>query len=168
MTMLAFKLLGRYWKPLAVFLLFLVWSTCCYKAGVENTENKWQAIFSKHELQTARAVAAQSEEYRKREKEADALVYVIETNGLAALQEKQHELETLRAGVAADRIRLRVKARCPMPPAAVPSPDAGVDHGGTAELDPSAEPDYFALRTGIEQQFIQLKACQDILRAERR
>lgn len=167
--LLAFKLLQRYWKPLAVFILLLVTWLHGHSSGVENTDRKWQAIFSKQETAAVRERLAREVEYRTREKELNDQIAFVEQTGYALLQETLNENQKLRAAVDAGAVRLRVKARCPILPAASEAaPGAGVGDDGTAELDPSARPDYFALRAGIENQAAQLSACQAILRAERK
>lgn len=167
--LLAFKLLQRYWKPLAVFILLLVTWLHGHKVGAENMDHKWQAIFSKQQLQAAEKLAALDATYRKKEQDLQAEMAIADALAYQALQEKAHENEKLRAAVDAGAVRLRVKARCPILPAASEAaPGAGVGDDGTAELDPSARPDYFALRAGIENQAAQLSACQAILRVERK
>lgn len=96
-----------------------------------------------------------------------ALAERINANDRAAivrLREAKDANDRLSAAVAAGERRLRVAAKCP---GATSAAGAGVDHAGTAELDPAARPAYFALRDGIDQQRQQLMACQGVLLSER-
>lgn len=163
---LAFNLLRRYWAHIAVFILFLAWSAFMHNTGYERADQRAQY----REALAAKAAQEQLLElanaHLEEEERLEALIAVMEANAYAALQEKNREIEKLRADVDAGAVRLRVKARCPasLPAASEPAPGAGVDTGGTAELDPSARPAYFALRSGIAKQETQLKACQGVLR----
>ncbi len=66
------------------------------------------------------------------------------------------ETDRIAAGVHAGTVRLYVPARCPARSALGPDmPSAatapGLGDAASAELDPAARPDYFALRAGIER-----------------
>ncbi|MNX70685.1 Bacteriophage lysis protein [compost metagenome] len=79
--------------------------------------------------------------------------------GLRSAQTKD---DSLRADIDAGRQRLHVAAACPASGSGVPETRAatGVGDGSSAELDPAARPDYFALRAGIQRVTAQLEACQ--------
>lgn len=83
--------------------------------------------------------------------------------GLRSAQTKD---EGLRADVDAGRQRLHVNATCAAAGGGVSGAGsaARVGDGSRPELDPSARPDYFALRAGIQQVTAQLAACQARLR----
>lgn len=161
----AFELVRRFWKPAAVLLLLLLTFFAGDHNGATRVGDRWEKRFAVMQRDNATARAAQEAEYRKRERELADQIAFVEQTGYALLQEKIHENEKLRAAVDAGAVRLRVKARCPSLPAAPEgAPGAGVDTGGTAELDPAARPAYFALRDGIEKNAAQLTACQNVLR----
>lgn len=165
----AFELLRRYWKPLAVFLIWILSMAWSHNHGAENMDHKWQAIFSKQQLQAAEKLAALDATYRKKEQDRQAEMAIADALFYQALREKAHENEKLRAAVDAGAVRLRVKARCPILPAASEAaPGAGVGDGGTAELDPAARQDYFALRAAIGNVEAQLSACQAIVKLDRK
>lgn len=75
---------------------------------------------------------------------------------------KENETSALERAVADGTKRLRVKASCPAVRA-----DGTISGGavsGTAELDPAARQDYFALRRGLDRQFAELQFCRSELR----
>ncbi|GAB1829229.1 lysis system i-spanin subunit Rz [Achromobacter xylosoxidans] len=82
------------------------------------------------------------------------------------MRNAQIQDDGLRADVDAGRQRLHVRAACAAADGRVSEADAaaGVGHGASAELDPAARSDYFALRAGIRQLTAQLQACQAWLR----
>jgi hypothetical protein len=84
--------------------------------------------------------------------------------GFQSLKEKDDEIIRLRK-LPANTVRLRVAATCPntgrLPEATTAS---GVDHAASAELDPIARQAYFDLRDGINRQYEQLNACQQLLK----
>ena len=79
--------------------------------------------------------------------------------GLRSAQTKD---DALRADVDAGRQRLHVASTCSAAGGGMSKAGASarVGDGARAELDPSARPDYFALRAGIERVTAQLSACQ--------
>jgi len=79
------------------------------------------------------------------------------------LMEKEHEISSLSARVASGTERLSVRARCPRMPTT--EANAGGVEAVTTELDSSARPAYFALRSGIERTEALLKFCQTELEA---
>ena len=75
---------------------------------------------------------------------------------------KENETSALERAVADGTKRLRVKASCP----AVRT-DGTVPSGtgsGTAELEPAARSDYYALKRGADQQYAELQFCRSELR----
>lgn len=78
------------------------------------------------------------------------------------MRNAQVQDDGLRADVDAGSQRLHVAASCPAASGGVPKAGAGarVGDGARAELDPTARPDYFALRAGIRRVTAQLEACQ--------
>ena len=86
---------------------------------------------------------------------ADKLA-AADKQAIAKLTEARHENDSLRRAVAADTLRLRVKARClPNNPEATSVGDAG-----SAELSPDAGQDVLSIRAGI----IELEAKLSALR----
>lgn len=151
------------YAKVAVMLILLMMA---WMHGSHHKDLEWSARWTAHLAADDKAFAMQDARFRKQEQDNQAQVAIAESIAYSALQEKQHELEKLRADVAAGNRRLRVKAVCPSVPAAPgAAQDPGVDHGGAAFLDPAAEPAYFALRAGIEQVEGQLAGCQGVLRA---
>jgi prophage endopeptidase len=128
----------------------------------------WQGSRKDAEAATvARAQAeATAEAVRKvnaaHNRERDALQKLADDR-LLELQGAQNATNDLRDRVAADAVRLRIRATCPAVrvPAAGPAPSVGDGEG--AELDPAARRAYFALRDGINRAEAKLAACQDAL-----
>lgn len=116
----------------------------------------------------AREVARLEARNRETERGWAAAASLLEQNGYAALQEKQHEIDRLRAAADSGAVRLRVAATCPgrgeVPGAAA---SAGLGDGAGPELDAAARPAYFALRSGIDTVTQQLTTCQALLRNDR-
>ena len=75
---------------------------------------------------------------------------------------KENETSALELAVADGTKRLRVKASCPAVRTDGTVPGGAVS--GTAELEPSARFDYYALRRGIDRQFAELQFCRSELR----
>lgn len=78
------------------------------------------------------------------------------------LNDKQAELDDLRASVASGAVGLRFAVEsAPSSSAVLPGPNAGcsVDTGNAARLTADAEQAYFALREGLNAQQEQLAAC---------
>lgn len=75
---------------------------------------------------------------------------------------KENETNALERAVTDGSKRLRVAARC----SAVPHTGAvsGGTGGGSAELEPAARSDYYALRRGLDQQYGLLQFCRSELR----
>lgn len=90
---------------------------------------------------------------------------------LRRLSDANDMLETVQAAndkyarcVAAGTCGMRVAAHCPTVPAAQgsgSSDTAAGTAGGSAELDPTARPYYFALRNGLAVQYALLIKCRD-------
>lgn len=82
------------------------------------------------------------------------------------MRSAQIEDDGLRADVDAGRQRLLVPANCPPAGGRMPATGAAarVGDGASAELDPAARSDYFALRAGIQRLTAQLGVCQARLR----
>ena len=91
----------------------------------------------------------------------------IDADGSAELKRTRNENETLRRGVAAGRVGLRVAATCPTvnPAPAGQTEGGGVDSGTAPVLTATARQDYFALRSGITDTEATLTACQRSLGA---
>lgn len=148
----------RNWKAVAMIILVIL---LC--AHVEScTANKYELRLSRSETALAKQMVRLEERRRKQEQDWLAYNASIDELGTQALREKQIEIDRLRADLAADRSRLRVKARCP---AAVPEAPTAPSLGGGegAVLDPGAEQDYLALREGIGRLEVKLDACQNLL-----
>lgn len=114
----------------------------------------------------AREIARLEARNRDTEQGWAAAASLLEQNGYADLQEKQHEIDRLRAAADSGAVRLRVAATCrgDMPSAAA---SAGVGDAAGPELDAAARPAYFALRGGIDTVTQQLTTCQALLRNDR-
>jgi prophage endopeptidase len=79
------------------------------------------------------------------------------------LEDAHAQIDSLSRAVADGSKRLRVAARCPAAAVSAAAGGAGLDHAAAPELTADARQAYFALRAGLEQQRIQLEACQDYL-----
>lgn len=152
------------YRALALLLVVAALFASGWWSGSSHTERKWQARIDAQE----RAALELAQRQARR-------IAEIDTGGMAKLTEARHEIDRMRADVAAGAARLRVAARCPVRPAIGAGVGDGAPRGsagaagstGDAHLDATAEPAYFALRNGIARQHEQLAACQSILTAER-
>lgn len=154
------------WLRYAVVVLIVAgsaWTARGWLAEAENTRQ--QAAYSEERLAAANAASSALQAMLKERDEADARFAAAETEQYRRLRDAEKENERLRADVDTGRQRLRVRAVCSggdgVPEA---STVTSVGHGATAELDPAARQDYFALRAGIERVTRQLGACQARLR----
>lgn len=131
------------------------------------------AAMARLEAQKATAMATQSADAARRLKAAQddmdkrqAVWAITEADLYRKLRNAENDNESLRADVDAGRRRLLVRATCPAS-SVTGLPDTstatGLGHGATAELDPAARPDYFALRNGIKRVTAQLEVCQSRL-----
>ena len=75
---------------------------------------------------------------------------------------KENETSALERAVADGTKRLRIKASCPAVPADGTLP--GGAGSGTAELEPAARSDYYALKRGADRQYADLQFCRSELR----
>lgn len=75
---------------------------------------------------------------------------------------KENETSALERAVADGTKRLSIRARCPTVPATGTVP--GGAGSGTAELEPTAERAYFALKRGADRQYADLQFCRSELR----
>ena len=117
---------------------------------------------------TSNAAALSMQKTLDAQREATAAqLSSIATAGAKQLKALKNENDTLRASVRGGSIGLRVAATCPSPGGNVPTgaPGGIVDTGTGPRLNPDAEPDYFALRDGIQTQQATLAACQKALAA---
>lgn len=149
----------RYWKPLVMLLTLLLACSMTYKCTADHYRLK---IERKDRIQ-AQAIAKRSEAYRKLEADAQAFADLVAQQGYDALREKERENESLRAAVAAGRKRLLVNVACPMPATTEDAKAGSMDNGAAAQLHPSAESDYYALRANIIKTEEALKACQRLV-----
>lgn len=127
------------------------------------------ALQSKHSKALADESAKTLDAQKKLDVLADAQrarVAGIDDKQTQALKVAQDETQRLRSCIADGTCGLRIRAQCPKPAAIVPGATAGtsVDTATSAELDPTARQDYFALRSAIDLTQRQLSACQQILK----
>lgn len=80
-----------------------------------------------------------------------------------SIEDKQHEIDTLRTNVDSGAQRLYVRAKCPTVPET--APNAARIETTEAELDTSARQDYYALKSGIQHLESDFKYCQSELEA---
>lgn len=76
----------------------------------------------------------------------------------------QIEMDRLQRGVGDGSVRLRVAATCAAPAVLAPGAVPGGAGSGTTELDAFARPTYYALRTGLSEQYALLNFCRSELR----
>lgn len=118
--------------------------------------------------QSARVAEAQRQAREILERRAAEVGQINERNAKAewaaygGMRNAQVQDDGLRADVDVGRQRLHINAVCPAAGGGVSQAGAAarVGNGTRAELDPTARPDYFALRAGIRQVTAQLEACQ--------
>ena len=119
-------------------------------ADVERLQNEARALEAKH----AQAQSAISENYEKELQNAQT--------------QKDRDIAAARAG----RLVLRIPATCP--PASdssqagsAPAGPSGRDDRATSELSREISANLLSLANDADQVALQLKACQDIVRADR-
>lgn len=120
-----------------------------------------QADHAAYVAAAERSRADAESKYRQAERDAAQAVAQAQNDYQEALRHAKTETDALRAAVAAGDKRLLVRARCTDTYRV--SADAGTGPGAdaaTAELDPAARPDYFALVGGISQAEQQIVALQ--------
>lgn len=147
MAVLAF--LRAYWRPLAVLIVPLLFWLHGHSTGADNMDVKWQAIFSKQQLQAANARVAATEAARKQE--AD---WVAAFDAAATIQ---HEEMT---NVAAHRDRLLADLRAgrlSFKPARCGVPEAPADSG-----QPQAAPDAGQPGLAGEELVSRLATCDEV------
>lgn len=144
---------------LAVALFAAGWTAQGWRAGRELAELRQSYADA--------ALQGQRDEDERQQVIADAFAMIDEDRTKERAKDHE-EIESLRAAVDGGTVRLRVAARCP--PAGLPAAAAGarLGDGAAPDLAADARPAYFALRSGLAGQEKQLRACQDLLRAERR
>lgn len=93
-----------------------------------------------------------AETARQQEENWQAKVAELDRKHSEEMQNAKQENDRLRAAVDDGAVRLRVRASCPASSGNMPNSTAaaGKPDGASVELDASARPDYFALRSGIE------------------
>lgn len=123
---------------------------------------RYQARIDRMTAQQAEAVRQSVEEAAERSRKMAVAVAYVDLQKTKELHDVQARNDDLARAVADDRRRLRIAATCPAAPARS-ADSAGVDPRAAPELDPAARQDYFALRSGIDRQRLQLEACQAIL-----
>lgn len=127
--MIALDLLRRYWKPAAVLtILILVWLHG-HKSGADNMDAKWQAIFSKQQLQAAQARVKASEAARKQEVDWSAAFDIINTIQQESLADAISRRDRIIAGLRAGRLSFRPCSGVPEAPAHPGEPEAAPESG---------------------------------------
>lgn len=128
----------------------------------------WGFCDARHEALHEGLLRSQAEalslSHSERQLLADAMA-IADRKSITRLQDLQNENIGLAAAVSSGAKRLLIAANCSSTAVASSS---GVDHATTAELDASVRPNYYALKSGINQQREQLMACQEILSLERK
>lgn len=134
-----------YWKAGAAVGLAIAFGAWCYGQGRDAVQVKWDE--ENATVATALAVA-----FTKSATETEAI--------RATFIEYKADAEAITAGLQRDIAigvrKLRVKATCRVPNPA----NASGTGAGTAELDPVARQDYYALRRGIDEQRGLLNLCR--------
>lgn len=98
------------------------------------------------ELNTATARADSLRNTLRLQRELSADAAELDRKHTEGLTHANTELEELRGSVGDGSKRLLVNASCPAPGVSDTASAARVDDAATAELDPAARQDYFALR----------------------
>lgn len=125
------------WAGVAVAVLLLLWR-------LDHVSADRDSVKLERDRFSAKAESLQNTLRLQRE-----LTATVEANDRKRTEELTHanaELEELRRRVGSGSQRLLVKASCPDSRVPATAGTARVDDAGTAELDPAARQDYFALR----------------------
>ena len=124
---------------------------------------RWDNDVAARDLATATAIAANMDAVNTQLIASRAQTEQIRATFIEYKQGKENETNTLERAVADGSKRLWVATRRP----ATVRTDGTVSGGagsGTAELDPVARSDYYALRRGLDRQFAELQFCRSELR----
>ena len=123
---------------------------------------RWETDVNKRDLATATAISANVDAVNQQLIASRAQTEAIRATFNDYKAGKENETSALERAVADGTKRLRVKASCPAVRA-----DGTVSGGvvsGTAELEPAARFDYYALRRGIDRQYGLLQFCRSELK----
>lgn len=162
MAVLAF--LRTYWRPLAVLILLMLLSTCCYQKGAEHERVKWQAKLSAMREQAAYNQAQAEAKARKQEADWAAAFDLSAT----IYQESYNDLQKRRDRIIADMRSGRVSlkpARCGVPqaPANSGQPQAAPESG-----QPGLAGEELVSRLATaDEVVIERNQCVELLKAER-
>lgn len=160
--MIALKVLGKYWLHILTVGAIVYIGFALYGHGRAGANAEWQKKWAERDLSEAQAIAANVNAVNQQLVAAQAQTEAIRATFIEYKAGKENETSTLVRAVADGTRRLRVAARCPAVRA-----DGTVSGGtgsGTAELEPAARSDYFALRRGLDQQYGLLQFCRSELR----
>ena len=123
---------------------------------------RWDNDVQAADLATATAISTNVDAVNQQLIASRAQTEAIRATFIEYKAGKENETSALELAVADGTKRLRVKASCPAVRADGTIP--GGTGSGTAELEPSARFDYYALRRGIDRQFAELQFCRSELR----
>lgn len=123
---------------------------------------RWDNDVQAADLVTATAISANVDAVNQQLIASRAQTEAIRATFIEYKAGKENETSALERAVADGTKRLRIKAGCPTVRAGGTFPGGTVS--GTAELDPAARQDYFALRRGLDRQYAELQFCRSELR----
>ena len=124
---------------------------------------RWDSDVQKRELATAKAIQVNVDAVNQHLIASHAQTEAIRQTFIDYKAGKENETSALERAVADGTKRLSIRATCP---AAVRT-DGTVPGGtgsGTAELEPAARSDYYALKRGADRQYADLQFCRSELR----
>jgi hypothetical protein len=125
-------ILIKYWKPLAVLILLIAVWMHGHNSGSEHMDAKWQAIFSKQQLQAANARLAASEAARDQEQKWAAAFDAAASISHEEMKNVQAHRDRLLADLRSGRVRLQA---CP----AAKVPAVAADSGKSPESSDSGQ-----------------------------
>ena len=124
---------------------------------------RWDNDVQERDLATAQAIQANVDAVNQQLIASREQTEAIRQTFIDYKAGKENETSALERAVADGTKRLSIRATCP---AAVRTDGtlSGGTGGGTAELEPAARSDYYALRRGLDQQYGLLQFCRSELR----
>jgi len=140
------------WAGVAIAVALLLWR-------IDHLSNDRETLEQERDRLSARAESLQNT--LRLQRELNAELAELDRKHTEDLTHANAELEELRRRVGSGRQRLLVKASCPDSRVSATAGAAGLDDGATAELDPAARQDYFALRSQLIRTEAALAGLQE-------
>ena len=124
---------------------------------------RWDSDVQKRDLATAQAIQINVDAVNQHLIASRAQTEAIRQTFIDYKAGKENETSALERAVADGTKRLSIRATCPAAVRTDGTLSVGTG-GGTAELEPAARSDYYALKRGADRQYADLQFCRSELR----